>query len=62
MFKSFSKLSFTNRRTPFKVQSILKQWAITAVFWSVGIDGSGPTIIRSERGDDPERLNNVWII
>lgn len=24
--------------------------------------GSGPTIIRSDRGDDPEFLNNVWTI
>jgi O-antigen/teichoic acid export membrane protein len=104
MFKSFSKLSFTNLRALFQEQSALKQRAISGVFWSVGIYGiatvlrlgsslimtrllfpelfglinlvslfivgmylfsdigSGPTIIRSERGDDPELLNNVWTI
>ena len=104
MFKSLSKLSFTNLRTLFQKQSVLKQRAISGVFWSVGIYGlatvvrvgsslvmtrllvpelfglmklvyifivglhlfsdvgSGPTIIRSDRGDDPEFLNNVWTI
>ena len=104
MFKSLSKLSLTNLRALFKEQSVLKQRAISGVFWSVGIYGlatvvrvgsslimtrllvpelfglmnlvyifivglhlfsdvgSGPTIIRSDRGDDPEFLNNVWTI
>lgn len=104
MFKSLSKLSITNLRALFNEQSVLKQRAISGVFWSVGIYGlstvvrvgsslimtrllvpelfglmnlvyifivglhlfsdvgSGPTIIRSDRGDDPELLNNVWTI
>lgn len=104
MFKSLSKLSFTNLRTLFEKQSVLKQRAISGVFWNVGIHwigtlvrvgsslimtrllvpelfglmnlvfifivglhlfsdvGSGPTIIRSDQGDDPELLNNVWTI
>lgn len=104
MFKSLSKLSLANLRTLFKEQSVLKQRAISGVFWSVGIFGiatvvrvgsslvmtrllvpelfglmnlvyifivglhlfsdvgSEPTIIRSDRGDDPEFLNNVWTV
>ena len=104
MFKSLSKLSFTNLRSLFEKQSVLKQQAISGVFWNVGTHwigtlvrvgsslimtrllvpelfglmnlvfifivglhlfsdvGSGPTIIRSDQGDDPELLNNVWTI
>ena len=104
MFKSLSKLSFTNLRTLFQKQSVLKQRAIEGTLWSVGIHGAGavvrmgsnlimtrllfpdlfglmnlvyvfimalhlfsdvgsaPTVIRSERGDDPQLLNNVWTI
>ena len=104
MFKSLSKLSFTNLRTLFEKQSVLKQRAIAGVFWSVATYGLGtglrvgsslimtrllfpevfglmslvniiimglhlfsdvgsaPTVIRSDRGDDPELLNNVWTI